>query len=427
MADIKDTVSGASSQVQDIAMIQMMLKVIKDAKGVPYMKSNYTGTWNDDTKDAIVRFQKDNKLVELPPEAGKDVKAAAPAKDAAPPASKQDFDKAGVVAAGSATFKKLNNLLPADYKDAMILPGGTTVYFPGDAKVAKDVSTGLRAELQLDMKFRLKAADVVDTLYQQTKLIIKPPANTGTRRNFASQMNVTSQAGPGESNHQFGQAADLGFGGLRWVDGDGTIRKDTPWLNAGEETAAKKVYMTPAKQQEFWKAHHDVSFKQIGLFPTSLAGDDVHVQAYGDGSLSYSRSLAKLLNTTGAMKWEGAKHVQGKQNNYKADLGLGGKTIEFGTAKEVFGGKATLSKADVVAALNASNKDLSKLAVFKDFEAVKAAGLAAQKAGKLPGPVTGAKLTEKDITEADIDLLRKAAKADFEKADANWKAWTAVP
>ena len=43
-------------------MIQMMLKVIKDAKGVPYMKSNYTGTWNDDTKDAIIRFQKDNKL-----------------------------------------------------------------------------------------------------------------------------------------------------------------------------------------------------------------------------------------------------------------------------------------------------------------------------------------------------------------------------
>ena len=66
MADIKDSVDGPGSQVQDIAMIQMMLKVVKDAKGAPYLKVNYSGEWNAETKDAITRFQQDQKLI--PPE-----------------------------------------------------------------------------------------------------------------------------------------------------------------------------------------------------------------------------------------------------------------------------------------------------------------------------------------------------------------------
>jgi len=415
MADIKDSVSGAKSQVQDIAMVQMMLKVIKDAKGDAYLKVNYNGEWNDQTKDALIRFQKDHKLIDLPPAPG--AKAGAPLAKA--------LDKEGVVDTDSATLKALNAALPLDYKDAIILSGAKTVYFPGSNADAKASSSKVRGELQLEMKFRIKAADFIDQFYSQTKIVVSTPPGSGMRRDFQGQMNVTSQAGPGESNHQFGQAADIGFGGLKWIDGDGTIRKDTSWLNLGEdEKGVKKAYMTPQKAAEFIKAHNNLVFGKIGLFPTSLAGDYTHVQAYSDNSLSYSRSLAKLLNIDGKMKWDGTKHVPGQQNKYKSDFGLEGKTYVVGTAKELFGGKAKISKADLVDALNSSKKDLSKMDIFKEFKFVKDALKAAKTVpGKLPPSITGEKVREKDIIETDLELLRKAAKKDWTKAGEDWKQW----
>jgi|SRR5579864_8013 len=416
MPDIKDSVGNAKGQVQDIAMVQMMLKVIKDAKGDPYLKVNYSGEWNDQTKDAIIRFQKDHKLLDPP---------AAAAKAGAPP---PPAEKEGIVDPKSATFKELNGALPVDYKDAIILPGAKTVYFPGSSADAKASSAKLKGELQLDMKFRVKAADFIDQFYNQTKIVLSTPAKTGMRRDFQGQMNVISNAGPGESNHQFGQAADIGFGGLKWVDGDGTFKTDTSWLDLGADTAAKKAYMTPAKAAEFFKAHHDLAFgAKVGLSPTGLAGDDTHVQAYSDNSLSYSKSLTTLLNIDGEMKWEGAKHVKNQQNKYKSDFGLAGKTYEIGTAKQIFGGNATISKPDLVEALKASAKDLSKMVAFKDFTFVKNAVKALKPVpGKLPPPITGASVAEKDITGADLQLLQKAAKQDWSKADQNWKQWVPV-
>jgi len=121
------------------------------------------------------------------------------------------------------------------------------------------------------------------------------------------------------------------------------------------------------------------------------------------------------------MKWQPGTH-----GKYQADLALGGKAINVGTAKQIYSGKATIEKSDVVAALAAAKQDLSKLNVFKDFEFVKKA----IKDAKLPPgktlPVSGAKVTLKDVTEADLFLLRKAAKADFEKADANWQKWQPI-
>jgi hypothetical protein len=417
MPDIKDVVNGTGSQVQDIAMIQMMLKVIKDAKAVPYLKVNYSGVWNADTQDAIQRFQTDQGLLataKAPAKGGNVMEVLA--------ADLKVIASTGLVEPNSKTLAALNKLLPADYKDAIILPGGHTVYLPGKAGDAAASSGKLRGEIQLDMKFRQKAADFVDAFYKQTKIVISTPPGTGTRRDFQGQMTVVSGAGPGESNHQFGQAADIGFGALRWVDGDGTIRKDTFWLNAGAKAKQNYGFMTKEKTQEFFKVHHEVRDK-AGIFKCGLPGDELHVQAYSDSTLSYTSSLAKLLNLTGKMNWEGVPHKGG--NRYKSDFGLGGKTFELGTAKQVFGGNAVIDKANVAAALNAFPKDLAKLAVFKDFQYVKDA-LQATKPGKLPPPVTGAKIKATDIKDADLALLRKAAKADWSAADKNWKQWVPV-
>jgi hypothetical protein len=440
MPDIKDTVGNAASQVQDVAMIQMMLKVIKDAKGTPYLKVNYSGTWDDGTKDAIIRFQKDNGLIDPGPDPGIKLsgpgakndaaKSAAGAPDAGKaPAPAVKFDKAGEVAPKSPTLTKLNAVLDAKYKNALILPGTKTVYLPGEEADAAATAKRIGFDPELDMVFRQKAATFVEEFYKQTKIVLKAPPGSGSRRSFGKQMTVVAQAGPGESNHQFGRAADLGPQGLEWVDADGTIHKDTYWLNLGEDQkVGKKALMPPEKARDFWKAHNDLAFGKIGLFKTTLPGDDLHVQAYPDNSLSYSRSLATLLNKTGAMKWEGTHHVQGQQNKYKSDFGLGGKGFVVGTAKEVFGGHAQIQKSDLVAALNASKADLSKHPLFKDFKFVKDAikGGKAPAAGKAVA-ITGEKTASKDITDTDLALLQKAAKGDWEKGEAHWKDWTPMP
>ena len=72
MPDIKDSVGqGETNNLHDVALVQVMLRVIKDAKGAAYLGGNYDGKFAPNTKDAIIRFQQDQKLIAPPaPKAG---------------------------------------------------------------------------------------------------------------------------------------------------------------------------------------------------------------------------------------------------------------------------------------------------------------------------------------------------------------------
>lgn len=399
MADIKDTIGPGVGNVHDIALVQAMLKIIKDGKKQPYLVSNYDGKFGNDTKNAIIAFQKDHKVT----------------------------DKAGFVEKNSATLKQLNASLPPEYAGIRIIEKTTTVYLPGDDKALQASLAQLKVA-ELDPLFRQNIVALVNAMYDRHKIVVSCP-DSGLRRDFAWQEKMNnSGAGPpaGESNHQYGKAVDIGFKGLRWVDGNGTIRTDTYWLNSGEDAKAKKAaHMTHAKQQEFWKARDAIAHGELNLHKTSRAGDYIHVQAYSDDVVDYGRSLAKLLTTVGAMKWE---HVGGAPRKYRSEFGLGGKLYDIGTGKSVWAGLPAVNTADIVAALKASTKDLAKLPVWKDFAFVKNALQQLQKSkAPLPHVVKGTAVQVKDITPADIALLKAALKADYIAADKNWQKWQIVP
>lgn len=64
MPDIKDTVGdGGKNKVHDVALVQAMLRLIKDAAGKPFLATNYDGVYGGDTKSAITRFQVEHKLI----------------------------------------------------------------------------------------------------------------------------------------------------------------------------------------------------------------------------------------------------------------------------------------------------------------------------------------------------------------------------
>ena len=115
----------------------------------------------------------------------------------------------------------------------------------------------------------------------------------------------------------------------------------------------------------------------------------IHLQLYDQSTFSNHRSLATLLTLVGKTKWA---------VGYKSDFGLGGAQYSVGTAKQIWAGNASVSKAELAAAMNAS--------------------AAAKKAKKTYAVA--------DIKTQQVIDMQKTLKADFQAADTNWIKWVKV-
>ncbi len=423
MADIKDSVGeGGANKVHDVALVQAMLRVVKNAKGVPYLSGNYDGSYGKHTKEAITNFQVDNKLAaasaaQVP---GKTAPAAVGAKSlpsadvvgkagpaavgAKPAPGVEALDKLGLVAKGSATLNKLNASLPDAYKDMMIIENTKTVYLPGSAADAKTSATSVASDLELEIMFRANVSQLVNDMYNQHKIVLWVTSD-GRRRTFADQAKVitndpnATKAGPGESNHNFGQAVDIGFNGLQWVAGDGTLKKDNAWLTvlSPDQTATAEQ---KAKANAFWEARNAPAQKQS---LHSLNFEKIHLQSFVP-TLGAAAPLVALLNNVGKMKWQLGQ--TGTPNIYKSDLGYGGTFYAVGSAIQVWQEKATVTKAIIA---QARSEALKKAAMMKGAAAMKAF---------VP-------VQEKDIKADEVIQMQKALKNDFVAGDQNWKKWKA--
>jgi hypothetical protein len=295
-------------------------------------------------------------------------------------------EKSGFVGKAGATFKQLAAKVPADYQNIRALPVATpTIYKPANNAEANQSSAAITHDPQLEPVFRANVAELVRRMYRQygIALWLTP---TGSRRTFAQQFaEVNTNAGPGESNHNFGRAVDIGFKGLAWIRGDGATKKDAPWLNDLEKASA-------AKAREFWDVRDQVA---AALSMHRLNFERVHLQAFNQATVSSGRSLVRLLNTVGTMHWD-AKYAN-KAWQYSADLGVkGGTMFTVGTAKDIWSVQAGVSKKMIASAWTDLGKE--------------------NKAWK-----------EGDVKAEAINDFRKLLKAEFEAADAGWMQWVAIP
>jgi hypothetical protein len=351
---------GAANKTHDVALVQAMLRIVKNAKGAPYFGGRYDSAYGALSKAAIASFQSDNaKTIQ---------------------AGQQGKEKLGVMDAGGTTLRTLAAALPATHKAMRIIPATKTVYLEGALADANASANSIRLDPKFESNFRMLLAKLVDTMYAEHRIVLKITP-TGRRRNFAQQAaEVRTHAGPGESNHNFGRASDIGFKGLRWIRGDGSIKTDADWLNALEATSK-------AGAGAFWDAR-DAIAKKLPLY--RLGFERVHLQLFDQTTFSNVNSLVTLLNTVGRFKWEA---------RYKSDFGLGGACYAVGSAKQIWAGTAPVSKTDLAAALSAKEASLKSNKVFKDT----------------------------DITAQQIAAMQSALKADFEAADKNWIKWTKMP
>lgn len=392
MPDIKDSVGdGGANHVHDVALVQAMLTVIKDPKNNPYL-GDYSGKPGPATTGAIKAFQTDQGLL-AKPGLGKPAASAA--------------DKEGVVAKGSATLAKMVAALPADYKEMRIIEGTSTVYFPGDENDSKASQNQIIGKQNLYFPFRTKVAQLVDLMYANHKIVLWVTPS-GWNRSFDEQQKVVvsgrpgaTGSGPGESNHNFGRAVDIGFNRVTWLSGGGQKVVDDWWLN--RMTKNEKDPVGNAKAAELWKARDAIAVKGLGLFKTILPGHYPHLQAFDD-HLPNDKALADLLNRVGKMKWEAEHRIP---RRYKSDLGFGGTMFIVGRATDIWAGHATVTKA--------------MIALAKTEAAMKAALRMGPGAARDVVPVL-----EKGISDAEVQQMQKALKDDFARAEAKWDQWRAV-
>lgn len=387
-----------ANQTSDVALVQaILLKTTRAATAAPYL-AIYDGDCGKNTKVAIRAFQDDHVFVSSDGLQCVDNSRAT----------------AGLVKPGDATWEKLIEKVDPAFSDMRVMEGGKTVYVAATAgQLAARI--GAVGGFTFTPVFRAKVIACINRMYELYGIAVGVCRN-GDRRTFQAQYVLlisgrgVTQAGPGESNHNFGMAVDLGFENLRWLKKHGEVTEnETSWfhiLNPNQKVIGPEA-------MKFWHALRSVGTSAaVGAF-RGPEGDRPHLQNWDDAGVDMATRLADLLTRSGTMRWRGFHQA------YSCDLGFGGDFHRVGTARQIWNRQATvtidmLRHARAAQALRAGQRAGLPMA--------QAAGVL----GRLPlprNPLRGGPRVH-PITHADVLAMQQALRREFELADANWQNWT---
>jgi len=317
MQIISDSVGfKGKNKPSDVALVQAILLKTpcmpagNNTKSKTYL-SAYNAESDDNTLKAIREFQGD--YVNVTPD-GKQCILNPNAVDA-------------LVQPGDVTWQKLLEKVDRDFINMRILEGGKTVYLAASAQQLSDSLAGCQSFSFADA-FRPKALACINRMYSKSAIVISV-CRQGGRRSFQEQQAILNRhdgathAGPGESNHNFGMAADLGFQGLRWLKKDGSVGQEQLWWleQLGRDRGS-------AEALHFWQLLRSVGTAEVGLFP-GPESDRPHLQNWDDHGVDMASRLADLMTRFGKMKW------QGRHQRYLCDFGLGGDFFAVGSASDI--------------------------------------------------------------------------------------------
>jgi hypothetical protein len=388
MSDIKDSVGdGGVNRRCDVALIQVLLKAAKNSKGHSYYNDGYTGAYGADLKRAISTFQTDQKLLAKRANSF----AARTYWPFAPPSAPnlnpfKTYEKPGFIGPKGPTMTKLVATLPVSYKNINILEDVGLVYWETTAATAEASATSVEGDGGLEPGFRANIAKLVRQVFSAHKLSLRVAPRTGGLRTFEQQYKLATTktakgtfatgAGPGESNHNFGFAVDIGFAPFKWLSPTGAVVTDDLSL----ETLQHKF---DAKFVAMWHLRNKYA-TPLGLYKTHFKNDLGHLQNFDDSHVSMGRSLAALMTRVGKHKW------QYGGGTFKTDLGLGGNFYPVGKSEQIWEGKALVTAKVLAEALKAAKK-------------------------------------ADNVKEADVKAMQLGLKADLQAAEANRFQWGPVP
>lgn len=385
MQTISESVGdGGANNVSDVALLQAILvKTPKTGPGTSWLNV-YDGDCGKNTKAAIRAFQNEHVFV------SSSGTQCAPNAQATP----------GVVRPDDATWKKLLEKVPAPFSDMRVLPGGKTVYIAATTEQLQSRVDAVAA-LTFAPAFRTKVVACINRMHALHGIAIGV-CREGDRRTFQTQYDLltsgrgVTSAGPGESNHNFGMAVDLGFEKLRWLKKNGeVVEKETSWFHI----LNPEQRVIGPEEMCFWQALRTVGTSaEIGLFRGPEA-DRPHLQNWNDAGVDMAARLADLLTRSGTMRWRGARQA------YSCDLGMGGDFFAVGSARQIWARQAPVT-IDMLTRARAAQ--------------------AARTPGPTPRPPVPPRAPVRllPVTPADVTAMQQALRREFELADANWQNWT---
>jgi hypothetical protein len=392
---------GGGNNISDVALIQAILvktqrPMTATPPGGPFLAS-YDGVCGDGTKAAIRDFQNHHVFV-----------SADGRQSVANPNA-----TAGLVSPNDATWAKLLEKVPAAFSDLRVLTGGKTVYV---AATAAQLAAKIAAAnaLTFTQAFRTKVIACINRMHTLHGIAIGV-CRQGDRRNFQTQYDLltsgrgVTNAGPGESNHNFGMAVDLGFEGLRWLQSDGTVTEnETSWFHRLDPRQ-----VLTAEALKFWEALRTAGTSaEVGAFRGPV-GDRPHLQNWNDAGVSMAARLANLLTRSGTIRWTATRGA------YSSDLGFGGELFAVGTAAQIWNRQATVTIEMLTRART------GQPAAARAAQAP--AGAPQRQAPPVPpqgGPPNRPPQQPAAVTQADVTAMRQELRRQFELADANWQNWT---
>lgn len=314
-----------ANNISDVALVQAILVKTQRARtrttpAAPYLAS-YDGVCDIHTIKAIRDFQTDHVFV-----------SSDGTQSIANPRA-----TAGLVAPNDATWTKLVEKVATGFSDMRVLAGGKTVYVAATAGQLQAKITATNA-FTFTPAFRIKVIACINRMHALHGIAIGV-CHQGDRRSFQTQYDLltsgrnVTHAGPGESNHNFGMAVDLGFKGLRWLQSNGTVTEnETSWLHRLDPQQR-----VPPEALKFWDALRTVGTSaEVGAFRGPV-GDRPHLQNWNDAGVSMAARLADLLTRSGTMRWSTTRGA------YSSDLGMGGDLYALGTAAQIWNRQATVT------------------------------------------------------------------------------------
>ena len=196
----------------------------------------------------------------------------------------------GTVSPGDETWSALVAAVPVQFSDLRVLPGSVTVYIADSpARLAAVIEDA--GNWGLHPSFLGKVTELMKVIHRDYGIAISV-CSEGGLRSFDEQLRQlkkgTSYAGPGEGLHCYGLAVDLGFKGLQWLRGNGTVvAKEDWWMH---QLKAQK----PNEPSRFWDLLRDEG--EANDLYRGPQFDRPHLQAYHDSIIMAERFAALLTS-----------------------------------------------------------------------------------------------------------------------------------
>lgn len=398
---------GSDNRPHDVALVELLLHIVKNPKThKPFFAANYDSKFTKATKDAIVAFQTELNLAAAPLKPAPPPKPGAATPPPPPPptttATPAPTDTLGLVKPGSATFQKMVDeaaAVDASFKLLRVLPE-TKVAYLEMTQAEFDERLKSVTDSELEDGFKTKVIALVRKMYAEHKIALAGWGVLSYRRSFANQHKVlsegSSEAGPGESNHQFGQALDVGYVGLRLIRPNGTIQKIINENQFDKSVLSWQITALYKARNAIWEKAPQGTGTLFRIRMHGGDNDPNHFQnfnqfssLYPDPTVDIHASLVAFLSGISGFNWE-KKHG----GHYACDLGTGSTPVDVGTADQIWTGNASLTKHEYVKLLNEARR----------------------KNGEAP-------LHDGDVSQATFQSAFSQLKKTFEEAESRWSEW----